>query len=58
MRDTTGREVLAVAITKEQLHREPLSPDELAEVRAADERVRRGECIFDALRAHGRGHGS
>jgi hypothetical protein len=38
---------------------EPLSPDELAEVQAADERVRRGEFVlFDALRAPRRGHGS
>ena len=83
VRYTTAREVLAVAITREQLHRaldslpeaslpdlaeyidwlrqreEPLSPDELAEVQAADERVRRGEFVlFDTLRAHGRGHGS
>ena len=83
VRYTTAREVLAVAITREQLHRaldglpeaslpdladyidwlqqreEPLSPDELAEVQAADERVRRGEFVpFDALRAHRRCHGS
>ena len=41
-------------------HREePLSPDELTEVQAADEQGRRGEFVpFDNLRAHGRGHGS
>jgi len=34
------------------------SPDELAEVRAADDRVRRGEVPFGALRPRGRGHGT
>ena len=42
-----------------QQREERLSPDELAEVQAADERVRRGEFVlFDALCAPRSGHGS
>jgi hypothetical protein len=38
---------------------ETLPPSELDEVRAADERVRRGEFVpFGAIRPRGRGHGT
>lgn len=42
-----------------QRREETLPPNELDEVRAADERVRRGEFVpFNAVRPRGRGHGT